>query len=672
MQRALTGLVIGLLASDVLADTDTIEELIVTATRRPAVSSEISYAIDAVGGEAVRPLITDSLRDAVGVFVQQTTPGQGAAIIRGLKGSAVLHLVDGFRLNNAIFRDAPTQYMALVPPAGVERIEVVRGTPASLYGSDAVGGVVQVVMRRPEFEAAGRSGFVELAVDSAELSRNLEAGYEAGNETLAAGLYLNHFSSGNRRIGGGQRVGPTGYEANGLRGVLNWTPAERHRAVLDVQYQHQPSTPRFDELNAGFGQLAPDSDEFFFEPNSRLFVLGEYRLVMDDIDWTLNLGHQAIDDDRRSRASGSSERRFEANSSRLTGLSSRWSGDAGSVSWVAGVDFYSDEVTSSGRSVDTVSGDVAFTEPRFPDGSTARQLAMFGNASWRLNERTLFSGGLRYSSDEVELAPTSLTAATTLTVDNPSGDLGLIVDLDERWQWTANAGFGFRSPNVFDAGTLGNRPGNRFNIPNAALDSEQAIQFDTGLRYRSSRLSAELVVYRLDYDDRITSVSTGEQTSDGRDIVQSVNAAGTDIHGLEAGFDLDITDRLRLDGLLNYTRAEQTVGGIEEPGDRIPPLNGRLRLEFAASDEWLWRAQLAFADAQERLSARDRSDNRIDPDGTPGWVTLDAGVTYSSRQNWTLTIAAHNMFDQRYRFHGSGLDAPGRGVSLSFAATWGE
>ena len=69
----------------------------------------------------------------VGVYLQQTTPGQGAAIIRGLKGSSILHLVDGIRVNNAIFRSAPTQYFALVPTSAVERIEVLRGTPASLY-----------------------------------------------------------------------------------------------------------------------------------------------------------------------------------------------------------------------------------------------------------------------------------------------------------------------------------------------------------------------------------------------------------------------------------------------------------------------------------------------------------------------------------------------------------
>ncbi|MDH3441842.1 MAG: TonB-dependent receptor plug domain-containing protein, partial [Gammaproteobacteria bacterium] len=114
-----------------------IEEIQVTATRRPADISEVSAALTVVTSDEIgrAKLMTDALAAKPGVFLQQTTPGQGAAIIRGLKGSEVLHLVDGMRLNNAIFRNAPTQYMALVAPGTVDRIEVVRGAPASLYGS---------------------------------------------------------------------------------------------------------------------------------------------------------------------------------------------------------------------------------------------------------------------------------------------------------------------------------------------------------------------------------------------------------------------------------------------------------------------------------------------------------------------------------------------------------
>ena len=98
-----------------------------TATRRPVQASDVSSAVTLISSDEIRALklTTDALAAQPGVFLQQTTPGQGAAIVRGLKGSEVLHLVDGFRLNNAIFRNAPTQYLALISPGTVERIEVV-------------------------------------------------------------------------------------------------------------------------------------------------------------------------------------------------------------------------------------------------------------------------------------------------------------------------------------------------------------------------------------------------------------------------------------------------------------------------------------------------------------------------------------------------------------------
>ena len=165
---------------------DVVDEITVTATRRPVDVDLISSAISVA--EADAPLLTDALRDAVGVYVQQTTPGQGAAIIRGLKGSAILHTVDGMRLNNAIFRSTPTQYLALVPASAVERTEVVRGSPTSLYGSDAVGGVVQVITRKPEFDEAGRRGRLSGRFDTADLTRELRGDIEFGDEKLAVGL----------------------------------------------------------------------------------------------------------------------------------------------------------------------------------------------------------------------------------------------------------------------------------------------------------------------------------------------------------------------------------------------------------------------------------------------------------------------------------------------------
>ena len=656
----------GLLLAD--AHADVVDEITVTATRRPVDVDLISSAVSVA--EADTPLLTDALRDTVGVYVQQTTPGQGAAIIRGLKGSAILHTVDGIRLNNAIFRSAPTQYLALVPSAAVERIEVVRGSPTSLYGSDAVGGVVQVSTRKPTFETDGSRGRLVGRLDTAELTRELKGDVEFGDEALAFGFGGSALKTGDRRTGGDDRIGPSGFEAYSARAIV-YRQSEKRTWFVDFQYAEQPETPRVDELVAGFGQTEPDADEFFFAPNARTFLHGQYEHHFNETDWTIDLAWQRIDDDRQSVSRGSDRRRFEENRSDLFGLSSSLSGARGAASWITGVEFYHDSVDSSRVERDLDGSAETVRSSRFPDGSSLSQAGLYANGTWSWGPSVLFSGGIRLSRVDVELAATALTPASDFDVTDLSGDAGIILNVSEALQLTSNIGFGFRAPNIFDLGTLGNRPGNRFNIPNTSLDSEHVTQVDLGLRYRADRLRVELVVYRLDYDDRITSVTTGQQTPDGRDIVQSVNASSTAIYGVEVGFDLDVSDALSLHGIVNYARGEQQLdGGTEEPSDRMPPLSGQLRLDYSASARLTLSAALRFADEQDRLSARDVGDSRIDPDGTAGWVTADLVADIAVNDSLALELAWENLLDASYRYHGSGLDAAGQNLSLTLTKTW--
>ncbi len=656
----------GLILAD--AHADVVDEITVTATRRPVDVDLISSAVSVA--EADTPLLTDALRDEVGVYVQQTTPGQGAAIIRGLKGSAILHSVDGMRLNNAIFRSAPTQYLALVPSAAVERIEVVRGSPTSLYGSDAVGGVVQVITKKPTFETAGSRGRLTGRLDTAELTRELQGSFEFGDETLAIGFSGSALTTGDRRTGSGDRIGPSGFDAYSARAIA-YRRSEERNWFVDFQVAEQPETPRVDELVAGFGQTEPDADEFFFAPNARTFLHAHYEHRFSGTDWTVDLAWQRIDDDRKSVSFGSDRRRFEENRSDLLGLSSSLSGARGAASWITGVEFYHDSVDSSRIERDLDGGAQTARSPRFPDGSSLSQAGMYANGTWEWGPSILVSGGVRLSRVDVDLAATELTEASDFDVTDLSGDAGIIVNLSDALQLTSNIGFGFRAPNIFDLGTLGNRPGNRFNIPNTSLDSEHVTHADLGLRYRADRLRVELVLYRLDYDDRITSVTTGEQTPDGRGVVQSVNASSAAIYGVEAGFDVDLSDAFSLHGIINYARGEQRLAGeVEEPSDRMPPLNGQLKLDYSASARVTLGAALRFADQQDRLSARDVGDSRIDPEGTAGWVTADVVADIAVDDSLELTLAWENILDVSYRYHGSGLDATGQNLSLTLTKTW--
>jgi outer membrane receptor protein involved in Fe transport len=666
-----------LVCADVFAEQDRLDEILVTATRRTVSSAEISSGLTLVDGASVREqkLVTDALGIEIGVYLQQTTPGQGAPIIRGLKGSSILHLVDGMRLNNAIFRSAPTQYLALVPTGAVERIEVLRGTPASLYGSDAVGGVVQLVTRVPRFQTQEIEyrGEVYAAYDTAELGRMLSGTIDAGNKRIATSFSADVLETGDRRTGSGDRIGPSGYESRAVRWALAGRPDDDRSWLFDVHYLEQPETPRVDELVPGFGQTEPSSSEFFFKPNRRVFVHGRYG--HEDgafgLDWNVDLAWQRIDDDRTSRDFEATDRRYESNRSDLYGLVVSASRVTDAGSWVAGVEGYLDGVSSRRSEESLVDGQLTALTPRFPDGSEIERFAVFGNTERWVSERNILSGGLRVSHENVSLPATPVSVAASVDVTDTSGDVGWIFNAGENWQVVANAGFGFRAPNVFDLGTLGNRPGNRFNIPNPELDSERVVQFDAGVRYSGDRARFELMVYTLDYSDRITSVLTGDVTPEGRDIVQSVNAADSTIRGFEGGAGFDISDTISLDAVLNYTWSEQRVpGSATEPGDRIPPLSGRLNVGYDAGGDIRLDAWLRFAGEQDRLSARDVRDIRIDPNGTGGWGILGARGIWDVRGGWQFTLGIDNVLDKRYRVHGSGLDAPGRNVMVSLRKTW--
>ncbi len=665
------------LAELAVANSDGIEEILVTATRRPTEVANISAQVTVVDANSIQSqkLVTDSLAGQAGVYLQQTTPGQGSAIIRGLRGSAILHLVDGIRLNNAIFRSAPTQYLALVPISSVDRIEVVRGTPASLYGNDAVGGVVQLVTRVPEFSSDKLkfAGDVNLSLDSADLSKITRGTLDFGNAGVAASISGEYQDTGNRRTGSGGRLNPTGYTQKAARVVVATRNERDLTWLVDVHFLTQPNTPRIDELTAGFGQVEPSSAEFSFAPNRRLFVHSKLSQAdgLWDLDWNIDAAWQRIVDDRRSRDFLSTERRLEKNRSDLIGLTANVVREHDDGSWIVGGEFYTDQVRSERRAEDILSGETQTIAPRFPDGSRVQQFAIYGNMLRNVSSRQVLSGGLRVASVNIdlELAPQSLP--TSLSETDISGDIGWIFDLNETLKFTSNIGFGFRAPNIFDLGTLGARPGNRFNVPNVNLSSERVRQGDVGIRYAASSMQFDIAVFGLRYSDKITSELTGDITADGRDVIRSVNAAEATIFGAEMAMRIAVSDRWHVQGTLNYTRGEEIVAdGESSAADRIPPINGSLNVDYLQNQTWSWKAWVRFADDQNRLSPRDVRDVRIDPQGTAGWGIVGLQAQLHLETGWRVRVGVDNILDKAYRAHGSGIDSVGRNWSLQVQRSW--
>ena len=667
------------LAAPVSANTDGVDldEVIVIASRRPAGSEGLSTALSLIDRESVlrQKLTTDALMSNIGVYLQQTTPGQGAAIIRGLKGSAILHLVDGMPLSNAMFRSAPTPYLALVPTTAVERIEVVRGTPASLYGSQAVGGVIQVVSRVPRFDSPDQQvrRDVMVSFDTAEQQRSVKGLIDFGNQRLAASLSGEYLETGDRRVGGGSRVSPSGYSSKAARLAVSATPTESQSWLLDFHFVEQPKTPRIDELVPGFGQTEPSSSEFFFSPSQRLFAHAQHMSndALFELDWRIDAAWQRVDDDRTTRNFESTTRRYEANSSDLFALSVSATNETERASWIIGTDIQTDEIKSARTEEDIFTMLSTTVQSRFPSGSRIDQAALFANIDWHASDHHQVSGGIRFTNVNINIPDTPANDTAAIKIQRFSGDLGWVFSFSETWQLVANAGLGFRAPNIADLGTLGERPGNRFNIPNTNLKEEHVGQLDLGMRHHTEDFRFELMIYALRFDDRITSVLTGEVTADGRDIVQSINATESSIHGAEAGLDIDISDSATVHALLNYTWGRETLETEgTQPADRIPPLSGELGLQVDLNAEWTSESWLRVSGDQDRLSDRDIRDVRINPDGTAGWAILGTRVTWMPNADWAVDLVADNLLDERYRVHGSGIDSPGRNFVITIRTTW--
>jgi outer membrane receptor protein involved in Fe transport len=667
--------------ADASAEMIRMENVQVTATRSERSIYDVSEAVSVLTAEEIErsapDVLAEMLRGLPGTFFQQTTPGQGIPIIRGLKGSQVLHLVDGMRLNNAFFRNAPNQYLGLVDAYAVDRIEVVRGAASSLYGADAMGGVVQMLTPEPVFTDRDWQAHARVysSYDSADNAFVFRTAAEAGmtGSTLSGGIsYQDH---SDRSIGGGDTIRPSGYESRAADAKWIQALGSRSELMLSAQLLEQPSTPRIDELVPGYGQDHPSSSKYFFEPNRRSFLHARYRLEGTS-KWfehlEVHLARQVIVDDRLTQEFGDPVRVNEENESVLDGLTLQFNTapDSAGPKWTWGFEFYADEISSQRVRLDEYNGETEVVRGRFPDDSTMDSAAAYIASGWEWGRFSL-NGGLRYSWFDIELPATTDVAGVNLSPSDLTGDIHMTWRLNPELHLVSNIGRGFRPPNIFDLGTLGPRPGNRFNVPNDSLKAEYVWSYDLGLKSAGDRWEAELFLFYSDYRDKISSVFTGEVTSEGRDVVRSDNLNTLEIYGVESGFRWYASPDFQLYGVLNYTRGEETENdGEVVPADRIPPLNGRLGLVYAPDNGLRIESWVDFAGRQDRLSPRDERDPRIDPSGTKAWSTINLLASYRTSERLELGLRLENLSDRRYREHGSGIDAAGLNVGFWINASY--
>ncbi|MFM7195062.1 MAG: TonB-dependent receptor plug domain-containing protein, partial [Bacteroidota bacterium] len=618
----------------------------------------------------------EALLQQTGVWVQKTNHGGGSPVIRGMMGNQVLLLVDGIRMNNATYRFGPNQYLNTIDPYLLDRLEVVRGGGSVLYGSDAMGGVVQSFTRDPRFGKTGTFTINDGLLSGGWMSGGMEASgnlrVDAGNDRFAVSAAGSLFSFGDLRAGGSLgTLAPTGYRqhAGSIRAKARITD----NTILTLAHQDltQRDVPRYDQvLQGGYKQ-------YDFDPQSRRLDYlrmehnGTAALTRKLI---LTVFNGATTEGLITQKNGANTMKKQHDRVATSGFTAELESQP-SPRWTirSGAEYYYDFVRSTAGVTDLNTGSITPVRGAYADGSVSSSASLYSSHQIDLN-RFNFSGGLRYTRVALTIRDQRF-GNQQITPDALVGSWSAGWKVSEPVRIYGSMHAGFRAPNVDDLSKFGTVESGIFEIPATGLKPEHSLSKEIGIKTRTRKLALSAAWYSTavtDLVDRVPALFEGAATVEGRSVYQKANTGKARYTGLEAEAEYAFAPRFTLAGNVTHTFGENITK--HEPARRIPPLFGRVSLQYLKGD-FQFMLIASAAGKQDRLAAGDRADSRISirlVDGVmPGWSTIDVSAGWTSGP-WAINLNLRNLGNTAYRIYGSGVDGYGRHAALRLTRRFGS
>ncbi len=678
----------------------TLELLEVTATRfdLPLVDAPYSAAVltaQQLEEKSIRSL-PEALAELPGVMIQKTANGQGSPYLRGFTGYRTLALIDGVRYNNSVYRDGPNEYFSLIDRHTLDRIELLEGPASVQYGSDAIGGTLNLLTRSSDFmaETAGQfftHGSQSYRYSSAENSHVSRSTGEIG-QGGAWGLLLGftHEDFGDVRAAEIGRQRKTGYARYGIDARLDVKISDHWRLTLNHQESAQDDVWRthatiFGESFAG-SEIGTDRRRL----KDQAHALNYAKLTGSDLgpaisEATLTLSLQTWDEDGdRIRRNGA--RILESFDSRMLGADLQLKSEIPLGQFVYGIDAYRDRVNSA-RTDYKPSGALDKVQIQGPvgDDSSFTLLGAYVQGIFPLGKRAELIAGSRFTHARAEIGkfedPATGNAASFADAwSNLSSSLRLSYDLtgDDAWHLWAGISQSFRAPNLGDLSRYGASRSSETEIAATGLAPENFLTYELGLKGQDGPLTLSSTVYYTRIEDYITSTPTGNIVG-GLTEVTKRNSGEGGIFGIEMAAEYQLDAAWSISGNVTYLKgdlesyvdaaSQQTVN---EPLSRIQPLTVNLALRWDSQDgKWWGELASTFAAKADRLSSADREDSqRIPPGGTPGYALIGLYGGYQVSDHLRLSLSLENLLDQPYRTHGSGSNEPGFGITTGITASF--
>ena len=480
----------------------------------------------------------DLLASIPGIKVQKSQSGGGSPVLRGMESNRVLLVVDGVRMNNAIYRKGHLQNSITIAPNLLEKTEVIFGPSSVVYGSDALGGVIHYYTRTPKLSqenSVKSSFFSRYSSVNQEITTNFSAELSFANWASFTSVSYSDF--GDLKIGknrshnfadwgkvfyfsenlnGNYKANPTinsnpellrntGYNQTDLLQKFFVPLSKNTDLKINIQYSKSSDIPRFDRL----AELKDDSDtstlkfaEWYYGPQERLLISSQV-LINPNKNW-INKGvftaaYQNIKESRVQRKFGSldrSHREEEVNVFSVNGDFSVPLTNDKSRKLSYGFELVYNDVNSNsyGKTlnivnniIDGFSGDFN-VQSRYPDGaSNYTSSAFYLDYRQDISSKSTLNSGIRFTNTQLNakwIDETFIVLPDNSISSNNSAvtaTVGYVYKPNNNWQLNSVLSSGFRSPNIDDVGRVREKNGN-VTVPNILVKPEFAYNAEIGIQ----------------------------------------------------------------------------------------------------------------------------------------------------------------------------------------------
>ena len=639
-----------------------LDSIVVTSRNIKTSQAKSPYVISGIHQNQIRETnartTPEALQGVAGVFLQKTNHGGGSAFIRGLTGNQTLLVIDGIRLNNATYRYGPNQYLNTIDMFTLEKVDVLKGIGAIEYGSDAIGGVINLVTKElntssfKDFRLSNTSKFLSSQM---EKTNRTEMRYATNNWTILGGLSIKRYGD----IVGGDGVGyqaPTGYREKNYDIKAKGKISDNQEITFSTQNTIQRDIPIYHKIvleNFKINQV----DKQVHNLNYLKYRYASNQKIVSEV--LVTISQQRSIENRSNQKNNTTLLRKERDTIHSTGITAEMIVKP-TKNWTSntGIDIYSDLVNSNTIETNTSANTQTQKRGLYPNGSIYNNNSLFNIHYLNLGKLSLIAG-IRYNFLDIRISDTTL-GNVTLKPSALVTNYGINYQLNKNNFIFGSISTGYRAPNIDDLGALG-IVDFRYEIPSYNLKPEKSKNIELGYKYNSVKTNVTISVFQMNLKDVIARIIVDGQVINGYNVYTKKNIESSYIKGTEISVSHQINNHFALQTNATYTYGQNVTKN--EPMRRMPPFFGQNKLSWHSKNKTV-AIRHQFAGKQTKLAKGDIDDNRIGVLGTAQWNTIqiDASIEW---KHVALNASAINILNEKYKTHGSGIYGMGRAFGLS-------